>query len=57
MVNNASPDARIEALQKLYAATLNAYGQVDPYLQIAIGARPSWGVGYSNLKSVLGETT
>ncbi len=58
MVNNASPDARIEALQKLYAATLNAYGQVDPYLQIAIGARPTWGgVGYRNLKPVLDETT
>jgi DNA-directed RNA polymerase alpha subunit len=57
MVNNASLESRLEALQKLYAATLNAYGQVDPYLQIAIGARPSWGVGYSNLKSVLGETT
>jgi len=58
MVNNASPDARIEALQKLYAAKLNAYGQVDPYLQIALGARPTWGgVGYRNLKPVLDETT
>jgi hypothetical protein len=58
MVNNASLESRLEALQKLYAATLNAYGQVDPYLQIALGARPTWGgVGYRNLKPVLGETT
>ncbi|MFN5389170.1 MAG: hypothetical protein ACK5CM_08280, partial [Pseudanabaena sp.] len=58
MVNEASPESRREALQNLYAATLNAYGQVDPYLQIAIGARPTWGgVGYRNLKPVLDETT
>lgn len=58
MVNNASLESRLEALQKLYAATLNAYGQVDPYLQIAIGSRPTWGgVGYRNLKPVLDETT
>jgi hypothetical protein len=58
MVNNASLESRLEALQKLYAATLNAYGQVDPYLQIAIGARPTWGgVGYRNLKPILDETT
>lgn len=58
MVNDASLESRLEAIQKLYAATLNAYGQVDPYLQIALGARPTWGgVGYRNLKPVLGETT
>lgn len=58
MVNDASLESRLAALQKLYAATLTAYAQVDPYLQIAIGARPTWGgVGYRNLKPILDETT
>ncbi len=50
LANTATLDQRQEALQKLYAKTLTAYGQVDPYLQVAIGPRPSWGVGYSSLE-------
>lgn len=48
--NIASIDQRQEALQKLYAATLTAYGQVDPYLQMAIGSRPSWGISYRQIE-------
>ena len=50
--NTATLDQRREALEKLYTKTLTAYGQVDPYLQVAIGPRPSWGVGYSNLEPI-----
>jgi hypothetical protein len=55
--NIAPIDQRQEALQKLYAATLTAYGQVDPYLQVAIGKRPSWGaVGYRNMEPLTEST-
>ncbi len=58
ILNTTPLEKRLEAMQKIYAATLTAYGQVDPYLQIAIGSRPTWGgVGYRNLKPIMGETT
>jgi Bacterial RNA polymerase, alpha chain C terminal domain/Sigma-70, region 4 len=55
--NTATIDKRQEALKKLYEATLTAYGQVDPYLQVAIGLRPSWGVGYRNMEPITEPTT
>ncbi len=55
--NIAPIDQRRETLQKLYTATLTAYGQVDPYLQVAIGKRPSWGaVGYRNMEPLTEST-
>lgn len=55
--NTASINERQEALKKLYEATLTAYGQVDPYLQVAIGLRPSWGVGYRNIEPIIEPIT
>lgn len=55
--NTATLDQRREALQKLYKAKLTAYGQVDSYLQVAIGSRPSWGIGYRNLEPITEQAT
>ncbi|MGJ5630966.1 DNA-directed RNA polymerase subunit alpha C-terminal domain-containing protein [Nostoc sp. CALU 1950] len=56
--NTATLDQRREALQKLYEAKLTAYAQVDSYLQVAIGQRPSWGgVGYRNLEPITEQAT
>jgi hypothetical protein len=48
--NTATLEQRQQALQKLYATELTAYGQVDSYLQVAIGPRPSWGIGYRQME-------
>lgn len=50
--NTATLNQRREALQKLYEAKLTAYGQVDLYLQVAIGSRPSWGIGYRQMEPI-----
>jgi hypothetical protein len=55
--NTAPIDQRREALKKLYEATLTAYGQVNPYLQIAIGPRPNWGGGYRNMEPITEPAT
>jgi hypothetical protein len=56
--NTAPIDKRREALKKLYEATLTAYAQVDPYLQVATGPRPSWGgVGYRNMEPITEPAT
>lgn len=48
--NTATLEQRQQALQKLYTTELTAYGQVDSYLQMAIGPRPSWGIGYRQME-------
>ncbi|MEA5515756.1 hypothetical protein, partial [Nodularia sp. UHCC 0506] len=55
--NTATLDQRREALQKLYEARLIAYGQVDSYLQVAIGSRPSWGIGYRQMEPITEQAT
>ncbi|TVP63461.1 MAG: hypothetical protein EA343_08100 [Nodularia sp. (in: Bacteria)] len=55
--NTATIEQRREALQKLYKAKLTAYGQVDSYLQVAIGSRPSWGIGYRQMEPITEQAT
>lgn len=55
--NTATLDQRREALQKLYEAKLTAYGQIDSYLQVAIGSRPSWGIGYRQMELITKQAT
>lgn len=55
--NTATLDQRREALQKLYEAKLTAYGQIDSYLQVAIGSRPSWGIGYRQMEPITEQAT
>ncbi len=56
--NTTSIDHRQEALKNLYNRTLNKYGQVAPYLQVAIGQRPSWGsISYRNMELITESET
>lgn len=55
--NTTTLDQRREALQKLYEAKLTAYGQIDSYLQVAIGSRPSWGIGYRQMELITKQAT
>ncbi|MCY7332770.1 MAG: hypothetical protein LH649_08960 [Pseudanabaena sp. CAN_BIN31] len=58
IVNHFPIEQRLEEMNKLYDATLTAYGQVDSYLQIVIGSKATWGgVGYRNLKPIIDETS
>ncbi|MCT7953090.1 hypothetical protein NG798_25155 [Ancylothrix sp. C2] len=55
--NTATLEQRQQALQKLYATELTAYGQVDSYLQVAIGPRPSWGIAYRQMEPITEPAT
>jgi|GEM_PF-6002819 len=55
--NTATLEQRQDALQKLYSATLTAYAQIEPYLQVSIGPRHWGSVGYRHLEPLIEEQT